>query len=180
MLRFNGVLRRAGCGQPYFGINNRIGITSPELHAVVPAQVRMRDLVMNGLVRNVRNMNFHVRRVDTRLLPFARRVCDAFSDCLETHGNTAFGDLSTSMQKVALFLRVAIKDPEVLILDEAFLCMEDEALVVRCHRFIEEAMPHVTVLAVGHLDWETPFHTHVLGLLGDADRRYEIFQVHSA
>lgn len=177
VLRMNGVLRKSGSGQTYFGINNVIGMTSPELHAVVPYLMKLKDVVFNGLVKNIGNANFAIKYKGESIPPFAEAFMKEFSEFIGPHGDLAFGEVSTSLQKLALFLRAAIKNPDVLILDEAFSCMDNEALVIKCHKFIEDALPDTTVLTIGHIDWETPFHDKVLKLVGDEARSYEFYQV---
>lgn len=177
VLSVNGILRKSGSGQTYFGINNVIGMTSPELHAVVPYKMKMKEVILNGLVPNVGNMNFAVKFKDQPLSPFAKELLKRFSSYIEPNKDVVFGELSTSLQKLALFLRAAIKNPQLLILDEAFSCMDDEVLVIKCHEFIETAMSETTVLTIGHIDWETPYHDKVLKLVGDESRNYEFFLV---
>lgn len=173
----NGILRKTGSGQTYFGVNNQIGMTSPELHAVVPFRMTMKQVILNGLVLGIGNMNFATKYKESEVPLFAEKVLGEFAEYVESNADVPFGELSTSLQKLALFLRAAIKYPNVLLLDEAFSCMDDEALVMKCHTFIEEAMPESTVLAIGHIEWETPFHDRVLKLVGDKERSYEMYRV---
>lgn len=177
VLSVNGSLRKSGSGQTYFGINNAIGMTSPELHAVVPYRMKMKEVILNGLIPNIGNMNFAIKFKDQPLSPFAENLLEQFSSYVEPNKDVLFGDLSTSLQKLALFLRAAIKNPQLLILDEAFSCMDDEALVIKCHEFIEQSMAETTVLTIGHIDWETPYHDKVLKLIGDEGRNYEFYLV---
>lgn len=177
VLSVNGTLRKSGSGQTYFGINNAIGMTSPELHAVVPYRMTMQEVILNGLIPNIGNMNFAMKFKDKLLSPFAKELLERFSEYVEPNKDVLFGELSTSLQKLALFLRAAIKKPELLILDEAFSCMDDEMLVIKCHQYIEAAMAETTVLTIGHIDWETPYHDKVLKLVGDESRSYEFYEV---
>lgn len=177
VLRVNGVLRKTGSGQTYFGVNNQIGMSSPELHAVVPFGMTMKEVILNGLVPNIGNMNFSMKYKEQHLEPFAKQLLESFSEYIEPNINTSFGQLSTSLQKLALFLRASIKNPSILILDEAFSCMDDEALVIKCHEFIEKNMSGATILTIGHIDWEVPFHEYVLKLVGDEARSYEVLEV---
>ena len=59
VIKVNGILRKTGSGVTFFDINNKIGISSPELHALVPQHNKtMKDIIYNGLVKNVGNSNF--------------------------------------------------------------------------------------------------------------------------
>lgn len=175
VLRVNGSLRKIGSGQTYFGINNNIGISSPELHAIVPYNMKMKDVVLNGLVPNVGNMNFQAKYNGGPLSKSVQCLWASFSSHLKPNEEVFFGELSVSLQKLALFLRAIIKNPILLILDEAFSFMDDEALVVKCHDFI--AAMHSTVLTIGHIDWETPSYDKVLSLAGDESCSYKLYEV---
>lgn len=177
VLRVNGILRKSGSGQTYFGINNQIGMTSPELHAVVPFSMTMKEVILNGLIPDIGNMNFAIKYKEQPLTPFAKEVLESFAEYIQPNADVSFGQLSTSLQKLVLFLRASIKNPSILILDEAFSCMDDVALVIKCHEFIENKMSGATVLTIGHIDWEVPFHEKVLKLVGDEARSYEVLEV---
>ena len=100
---------------------------------------------------------------------------ERFQDRLSIYGDVPFGELSVTDQKLALFLRAVIKNPSLLILDEAFSCMDDEDVMVQCHRFIEQELQDCTVLTIGHIDWEVAPHDYVLKLTGDEHRSYQIW-----
>ena len=52
VIKVNGILRKTGSGVTFFDINNKIGISSPELHALVPQHNKtMKDIIYNGLVK---------------------------------------------------------------------------------------------------------------------------------
>lgn len=174
VITINGVLRKTGSGVSYFDINNSIGISSPELHAIVPTIMTMKQIILNGLVPDVGNSNFQFSFKETELPNHAQLVMDEFKEAITQHGNKKFFELTVSQQKLALFLRAVIKNPEILILDEAFSCMDDEALMIKCHDFIEESLQDTTILAIGHIDWEVPKCEYVLKLRGDPERRYDI------
>lgn len=174
VIKINGVLRKSGSGISYFDINNRIGITSPEIHALVPPTMLMLNVILNGLVFDVGNANFRFqyKSGDARLEDIPETMLSEFSEYLEEYSSTSFGSLTISQQKLALFLRAAIKEPELLILDEAFSCMDDNNLVLRCHNYVQHLMPSVTVLSIGHIDWEVPYTDFTLQLLGGEECGY--------
>ncbi|KAK6454774.1 P-loop containing nucleoside triphosphate hydrolase protein [Scheffersomyces xylosifermentans] len=177
VLRINGVERKTGNGVTFFDVNNRIGISSPELHALVPQHTQtMKQIILNGLVKDVGNSNFMFKGKEEDLGEFGTKILSLFSDRLEACGNTKFTDLSITDQKLTLFLRAIVKNPHLLILDEAFSCMDDESIMIRCHDVIEKELKDTTVLAIGHIDWEVPKCDYLLKLYGDKDRNYGIFK----
>lgn len=173
VISIDGKLRKTGQGVSYFDVNNRIGISSPELHATVPPRANALDVVYNGLVRDIGNLNFKFIYKHKGPLPDeAQKLLQEFAQELAPLEHKRFFELSVSQQKLVLFLRAAIKNPDILILDEAFSCMDDEALMHKCHNYIALNMKTTTVLAIGHIDWEVPAHEHVIKLHGDLLRQY--------
>lgn len=177
VMSINGVLRKTGSGVSFFDVNNKIGISSPELHALVHVHKRtMKELILNGLVENVGNSNFLYKGKPELLDDFGRKILDKFADRLAVSEDKKFIELSITDQKLTLFLRAIIKNPEILILDEAFSCMDDEEIMIRCHKLIEEELKDTTVLAIGHINWEVPRCDYLLKLKGDEARSYEIMK----
>lgn len=176
VLSIDGVLRKTGNGVSFFDINDKIGISSPELHALVPGNKTMMQVIMNGLVRNVANSNFTFIAPKELLTPHARTLLGKFDDVLGAHANDNFSELSITNQKLTLFLRAVIKNPEILILDEAFSCMDEEQIMIRCHDIVENDLKDTTVLAIAHIDWEIPACDYVLKLHGDELRSYGILK----
>lgn len=174
VLSIDGVLRKTGNGVSFFDVNDKIGISSPELHALVPSNKTMMQVIMNGLVPNVANSNFTFIAPKELLTPHARTLLGKFDDVLAAHANDNFSELSVTNQKLALFLRAVIKNPEILILDEAFSCMDEEQIMIRCHDIVENDLKNTTVLAIAHIDWEIPNCDYVLKLHGDELRSYGI------
>ncbi|KAK6462304.1 P-loop containing nucleoside triphosphate hydrolase protein [Scheffersomyces coipomensis] len=180
VMSINGVERKTGNGVSFFDINNRIGVSSPELHALVPEHTKsMNQIILNGLVQNVGNSNFLMNGKPEALTAFGKDILHKFQDRLDIYGDTKFTDLSITDQKLTLFLRAVIKKPELLILDEAFSCMDDEEIMIRCHDLLENELKDVTVLTIGHIDWEVPRCDYLLRLLGDEQRSYKIFKLTS-
>lgn len=176
VLSIDGVLRKTGSGVSFFDINNKIGISSPELHALVPGRKTMRQVIMTGLVKDVANSNFMYVALEDKLTDHARWLLEQFADVLAEHGATNFAELPITIQKLTLFIRALIKNPDILILDEAFSCMDEEQLMIRCHEIVENHLPDTTVLAIAHIDWEIPQCDYLLKLYGDEQRNYEIME----
>lgn len=167
----NGEERRTGNAN-YFDINKRIGMSSPELHAMFvksAAQLSVRECIVSGLHEGSSNNFLRMgKSLDTTQQELINMYVTYFGldDNFETMN---FADLTVSQQKLVLFVRSLIKVPEILILDEAFSGMED-TLMLRCHEFLER-WPG-TVLAVAHVADETPKCDHYIRLMGPG--KYEI------
>lgn len=176
-ISIDGVLRKTGSGVNYFDINNKIGISSPEIHALVPKRMTMKEIIMNGLVRDIGNSNFKFRYKfgSEEVGDFAKHVLLYFNDEIVPNQDTQFNKLTVSQQKLTLFLRSILKKPEVLILDEAFSCMDDEVMMMKCHEFILKLLNSTTVLTIGHIDWEVPQTDYTLQLFGDDERTYKFY-----
>ncbi|KAI5963845.1 hypothetical protein KGF57_001220 [Candida theae] len=184
VLKIDDILRKTGSGVTFFDVNNKIGISSPELHALVPQHSStMKDIIHNGLVQDIGNSNFAYKakldKLDSETRARADYIFSKFEDILEEHGDSPFIDLSMTNQKLALFLRAVIKSPEILILDEAFSCMEDAQVMHRCHDFIAQdpLFKNTTVLSIGHIDRELNQYDYMLKLTGDENRSYEVYRV---
>lgn len=174
----DGVPRRTGSGVSYFEVNNELGVSLPELHALVPRHSRtMRELILNGLVLDVGSSNFTYRFPQEKGLPLsAQKVFEYFALELADHADQQFVNLSVTYQKLCLFLRAIIKSPRMLILDEAFSGMDDPELIAKCHRYVNEEMPKTTVFAIGHIDSEVPPCEYLLQLSGDPDSPLSLFR----
>lgn len=177
VISIDGQLRKTGSGANYFDINNKIGMSSPEIHALVPPRMRCEDIILNGLVRDVGNANFKILFGEHRdqMTTFATEVLDYFKEELKAIKNSPFNNLTVSQQKLTLFLRAIIKKPEILILDEAFSCMDDEAMMLKCHNYIKLKLSSSTILTIGHIDWEVPQTDYTLHLIGDPERNIRLY-----
>lgn len=168
----NGAPRRSGKAN-YFDINKRIGMSAPELHAIL-----LRNVGSKQTVREIISSGFHDASSNNFIplwdnLDKNKRL---LIDMLLTYFNMStiadsivFGQLTVSQQKLVMFIRSLVKMPEILILDEAFSGMEIEPMI-RCHELLEE-WPG-TILAVSHVEEETPKCDYTLRLI--APGQFEI------
>lgn len=178
VLKVNGVLRKTGNGVTFFDINNKVGISSPELHALVPPSKTMNQIINNGLVKDIGNSNFLFSGDKLSKSPRIQQVFNAqfIKDILDTYGDTNFSQLSITLQKFTLFMRAIVKDPEIIVLDEAFSCMDDLQLMHNCHKLLDDEFKDATILAIGHIEWELPKYDYVIHLTGDEKRSYKVFK----
>ncbi|KAL2066431.1 hypothetical protein VTL71DRAFT_2502 [Oculimacula yallundae] len=129
-------------GISIFDLQARIGHSSPEIHSHIPKSLTLRQVLQNawadtfrGLPRLDKQTN---EKIDACLQWFEQ-------DLRSDSGNTAtgvawandilFGGMPFSSQRVALFLRAVIKNPDLVILDEAFSGMDD-GIRDRCLLFL--------------------------------------------
>lgn len=161
----NGKERRTGNAN-YFDINKRIGMSSPELHAIFLKnsgdRLSIRECIATGFHEGSSN-NF-IPMWD-KLSDNQKKIVNMYITYFELQDiseTKLFDEVSVSKQKLILFVRSLVKMPEVLILDEAFSGMEAEPMI-RCQEFLEY-WPG-TVLVVSHIAEETPKCDHFLRLI---------------
>ena len=83
-------------------------------------------------------IQFYFKGDPNNITARGQKYLQYFADRIDKYGDTIFNELSLTDQKLALFLRAIIKEPELLILDEAFSCMDDENVMIKCHELIEK------------------------------------------
>jgi ABC-type molybdenum transport system ATPase subunit/photorepair protein PhrA len=158
-----GKPRRTGV-QSFFDINESIGFASPELHSIYPSHHTVYDALATGYLVGSwvppKDLSTdQIDRIETYLKEFD----------LSEKRDRLFGELGISDQKVVLFIRSLIKNPDLVILDEALSVMDDN-MVEKC----KELLRHYpgTVLAIGHMDSEVPDTDRYLRLIGPG--QYEV------
>lgn len=153
-IKFNGVERKVG-NQSYFSINKKIGFVSPELHSVFPKSLTLLQSLKTGFSVG----NFLVPKLSSEQSEIINNFIDAFE--LSSKTETAFKDLSISDQKLVLFLRALVKNPDLLILDEALSVM-DQLRIHQCKKLLDSYSG--TLICIAHIENELPSHTHKLVL----------------
>lgn len=122
-------------GITIFDIQSQMGHASPEVHALFPKSLSVRrtlESAWSDTPITKPKLDADARkRVDACLNWFAAELNPKHNHT-ETAGQTSdwatdilFGELSFSAQRVALFLRATIRNPSIVILDEAFSGMDD-------------------------------------------------------
>lgn len=159
----HGVPRRTG-KQSFFDINESIGFTSPELHAIYPGHHTLNQTIATGfLVGSI--------MPQSKLSSREKDIIDTFiyEFDLKDKVDIPFRELNISDQKLALFIRSLVRNPELLILDEALSVM-DEHTVQKC----KELLRHYpgAILAIGHLQDEVPDTDRSIRLI--APGKYDI------
>ncbi|KAH8681640.1 P-loop containing nucleoside triphosphate hydrolase protein [Xylariales sp. PMI_506] len=132
-------LPEPGSGQlplTIWDIQSRIGHSSPEIHQLIPRSLTVRQILENAWAETFRTKAAleaeSVEKVDAVLRWFEPELNPAHGAADSTTGSDLkwadhymFGELSFSAQRVALFLRAIIKNPDVVVLDEACSGMDD-------------------------------------------------------
>ncbi|KAH6676814.1 hypothetical protein B0J14DRAFT_586347 [Halenospora varia] len=163
-IRLFGRSRLPEPGKPgisIFDIQSRIGHSSPEIHNHIPRSLTLRQVLENAwsdTFRGVPNLDESAgQRINACLRWFEQDLrpgvgaategglkCEARPDWAD---DILFGGLPFSAQRIALFLRAVVKQPDIVVLDEAFSGM-DEDVRDRCLLFLA----HGETKQYSHLD----------------------------
>lgn len=121
-------------GITIFEIQAQMGHASPEVHALFPKHLRVRTVLESAWsdtpITKAKLDGDATKRVDACLNWFENEINPSTKKGVkgvEWASNTLFGEISYSAQRVLLFLRATIRNPSIVILDEAFSGMDDLA-----------------------------------------------------
>ncbi|KAF1928056.1 uncharacterized protein M421DRAFT_421244 [Didymella exigua CBS 183.55] len=124
-------------GITIFEVQARMGHASPEVHALFPKRLTIRRALESAWsgtpVTKARLDDDATKRVEACLRWFEPELSPLLKDGKVSHGNldwasnVLFSESSYSAQRVLLFLRATIRNPDIVILDEAFSGMDDLA-----------------------------------------------------
>jgi ABC-type molybdenum transport system ATPase subunit/photorepair protein PhrA len=119
-------------GITIFEIQARMGHASPEVHALFPKYLSVRRALESAWsdtpITQPRLDDDATARVDAALTWFESELRNGEGKAgLAWAKDTLFGEVSYSAQRVLLFLRATIRNPDIVILDEAFSGMDDLA-----------------------------------------------------
>ncbi|KAI8623858.1 ABC transporter [Xylariaceae sp. FL1651] len=135
----------------FWDIQSRIGHSSPEIHQHMPRSLTVRQVIENAWADTFRTKarldQQAKEKVEACLQWFEAELNPAYtapshstssaeSQDLKWADNYLFGELSFSAQRVALFLRAIVKNPDIVVLDEACSGMDD-GVRNRCLLFLE-------------------------------------------
>jgi molybdate transport system ATP-binding protein len=106
--------KQKGTGESIWDIKAKIGFVSPEFHQYLPQNQLVIDVICSGF--NEAEGSFKSPT------GYQRDVARQWLKSLHytAIGDRLFGELSTSAQRIVLFLRTLVKNPPMLILDEPF------------------------------------------------------------
>ncbi|KAF2083474.1 P-loop containing nucleoside triphosphate hydrolase protein, partial [Saccharata proteae CBS 121410] len=154
-IKLFGRSRLPTAGQPglsIFDLQRRIGHSSPEVHTYFPRHLSVRRVLESSFADTPMSKPYLTVDTDARITSALRWFRNELHPTLgltqdqylekyrhinefrRTQTNTedwadalSFGDLNFSAQRVALFLRAIIHEPDLIILDEAFSGMDEHA-----------------------------------------------------
>jgi len=106
--------KQKGTGESIWDIKAKIGFVSPELHQFLPQNQTVVDVICSGFTEAEGSFK--------KSTGYQRDVTHQWLTSLNyaNIGNRLFGELSTSAQRIVLFIRTLVKNPPMLILDEPF------------------------------------------------------------
>lgn len=154
-----------GSGQlplTFWDIQSRIGHSSPEVHQHMPRSLTIRQVIENawsGTFLMKPKLSEQARaKVDACLCWFAPELHPSYNtpaavgarSDLSWASDYILGEISFSAQRVLLFLRAVVKNPDIVVLDEAFSGM-DEGVRDKCMLFLAhgEAKTYAPPAAAG-------------------------------
>ncbi|KAJ3567133.1 hypothetical protein NPX13_g6877 [Xylaria arbuscula] len=147
-------LPQPGSGVPpltFWDIQSRIGHSSPEVHSHMPRNLTVRQVIENAWADTFRSKakldQEAIEKVEACLRWFEAELNPSHTapsqtapqekdQSLQWADHYMFGELSSSAQRVALFIRAIIKNPDIVVLDEACSGMDD-GVRNRCLLFLE-------------------------------------------
>ena len=143
--------RRRGTGESIWEIKARIGFTSSEMHLYYRENVPCLSVVASGFFDSVGLY----RKCSDQQLETAAHMLDKLG-CIHLK-DTPFLKISSGEQRLVLFARSLVKNPELLILDEPFHGL-DASRKRLCRKVVESfcAQPDKSLIYVTHRREEIP------------------------
>lgn len=143
--------RPRGTGESIWDIKKRIGFTSSEMHLYYREPVSCLKIVESGFFDSIGLF----RQCTAEQEQIARYVMQMVGITHLTE--RTFLKISSAEQRLVLFARTLVKNPEVLILDEPFHGMDAKNLK-RCISIVESfcKQPNKTLIFVTHNHYELP------------------------
>ena len=141
--------RRRGTGESIWDVKRTIGLVSPELHLYFTEPLTAAQTAATG---------FHDVLTHRPTTP---QQDQAIRDLFEAFGivpllDRSFGRLSTGEQRLVLFVRALVKQPPLVILDEPFQGLDEQAVRRARNWLNENVRSDQTLIFVTHHAGEIP------------------------
>lgn len=143
--------RKRGTGESIWEIKQRIGFTSSELHLYYKRNISGLEIVESGFFDSI---GLH-RKCSDKQTTVAQYLMHILN--LEYLADKSFLKMSSGEQRILLFARSLVKNPDLLILDEPYHGLDDSRKHL-CMQIIESfcAQPGKTLIYVTHHRDEIP------------------------
>lgn len=143
--------RRRGSGESIWEIKARIGFTSSEMHLYYRENVSCLSVVASGFFDSIGLY----RKCNEKQLQQAEQMLETLA-CSHLESRS-FLKISSGEQRLVLFARALIKNPDLLILDEPFHGLDDGKKLL-CRQIVEQyaLQPDKTLIYVTHQRDEIP------------------------
>jgi len=143
--------RRRGSGESIWEIKARIGFTSSEMHLYYRENVSCLSVVSSGFFDSIGLY----RKCSEKQLQQAEQILETLA-CSHLKSRS-FLKISSGEQRLVLFARALIKNPDLLILDEPFHGLDDGKKLL-CRQIVEQyaSQPDKTLIYVTHHRDEIP------------------------
>ncbi|AWV99793.1 ATP-binding cassette domain-containing protein [Arcticibacterium luteifluviistationis] len=105
--------KRRGTGESIWDLKKRMGYLSPEMHIYFPKNMQVWKVIASGLFDTI-GLFKKLSDVDKVALEKIMKLLD-----LESIENRLLSELSTGEQRLVLLARALVKNPELLLFDEA-------------------------------------------------------------
>ena len=143
--------RRRGYGESIWDIKQKMGFTSPELHAYFPLELTVQEVIASGF-----SDTLYPKRLSAQQLDLITIFLSYFN-CADLM-NRAWTHLSTGEQRLALFIRAMVKAPPLLLLDEPFQGFDSTKILLARHLLNEVLTKHHAMVFITHFRDEIPLN----------------------
>lgn len=148
--------RKRGTGESIWEIKKRIGFTSPEMHLYYRTDVPCRKVVESGFFDSI-GLYRKCSGEQSQIAGYLFGVLN-----IRHLKERSFLKISSGEQRLILFARALVKNPELLILDEPFHGLDDDRKR-RCLQIVESccSQPDKSLIFVTHQEEEIPQSIHL-------------------
>ncbi len=143
--------KQKGTGESIWDIKSGIGFVSPELHQYLPHNQTVTEVICSGFSESESSFK--------KPTGYQRDVALRWLKGLNYNkiSNRLFGEISTSAQRMVLFIRTLVKSPPLMILDEPFQGLDSEHI-----HMLKDLINHIAaesncaMIFVTHIPEELP------------------------